>query len=172
MPSKILDTLYKAGLVIAATSMSGICLLILAQIVGRWFGIIVPSAEDFSGYLLCASLFYALAYSYRHNAHIRVVFLMGKLNKNNRLWLERFNLTLLLCLLAYCTYALARYCYETYVFNDVSTGFVAIPLWIPQSSMVVGLALFFLAVLQDWIGCLFGKTPAYVLAEQQGEGSE
>ena len=172
MLQRLLDSLYRVGIVIAAASMGSICLLILAQIVGRWFGIIVPSAEDFSGYLLCASLFYALAYSYRHNTHIRVVFVLGKLPLGQRRWLERLNLTLLLALVVFCTYALARYCYETYQFHDVSTGFVAIPLWLPQSSMVIGMALLSLAVLQDWLASLAGRTPSYLTAEQQGKGGE
>ena len=172
MLQKSLDALYKTGIVIAAVSMSGICLLILAQIVGRWFGLIVPSSEDFSGYLLAASLFYALAYSYRHNSHIRVIFLLGRLNTGKRLWIERLNLTLLLVLISYCTYAMAAFCLETYEFHDVSTGFIAVPLWIPQSSMVIGMALFFLAVLQDWLGILFGREPSFLNAENNGEGSE
>ena len=172
MLQKILNSLFGAGMVIAATSMVGICLIILAQIIGRWFGIIVPSAEDFSGYLLAASLFYALAYSYRHNSHIRVVFLLGRLKPNGRLWIERANLTLLLMLVGYCLYALARYCFESYQFNDVSTGFIPVPLWIPQSSMVIGMALFFIAILDDWLGCLFGREPSFLQAENRGEGSE
>jgi TRAP-type C4-dicarboxylate transport system permease small subunit len=170
MLQKSLDALFKAGIVISAISMSGICLLIMAQIIGRWFGLIIPSSEDFSGYLLAASLFYALPYSYRHNSHIRVVFLLGRLNTGKRLWVERINLTLLLVLTSYCTYALAAFCLETYEFHEVSTGFVAVPLWIPQSSMVIGMALFLLAVLQDWLVIMLGREPSFLMAEKKDEG--
>lgn len=171
MLNRLLNGLYVAGLVVAATCLASICLLILAQIVGRWFGVIVPSAEDFTAYLLVSVLFYGLAYSFRHNSHIRVVLLLDRLGRHRR-YAELTSLTLLLGLTAYLTVALARFVLETYAFGDVSTGMVAIPLWIPQSSMVIGMALFCLAVLEDWLRCLAGRSPSYVLAEATGESAE
>lgn len=171
MLNRLLNGLFKLGLVLAATSLTMIGVLILAQIVGRWFGIIVPSAEDFTGYLLVSVLFYGLAYSFRHNSHIRVVLLLDRLGRHRR-YAEVFGLTLMLGLSAYLTIAFARFVLETHAFGDVSTGMVAVPLWIPQSSMVFGMALFCLAILEDWLRSLRGQTPSYVSAEAQGEGTE
>ena len=171
MINRLLNGLYAAGLVLAATSLAGIGLLILAQIVGRWFGIIVPSAEDFTGFLLVSVLFYGLAYSFRHNAHIRVVLLLDRLGDKRR-FAEIFGLTLLLGLSLYLTIAFSRFVLETHAFGDLSTGMVAVPLWIPQSSMVFGMALFCLAVFEDWLRAVSGRTPSYVLAEANGEGTE
>ncbi len=170
MPKRLLDKLYAAGMVIAAASMCLICLLIVAQIVGRWFGVIIPSAEDFTGYLLVSCLFYGLAYSFRHNAHIRVLLVLDQFNKH-RLKAEFFSLSVLLALTAYFTYALALFTVETYQFHEVSTGMVPVPLWIPQTSMVLGMALFCLAVLEDWIACLRSTKPSYVVAQEHGEQS-
>lgn len=171
MFNRLLNGLYGLGLVLSAASLAAIALLILAKIVGRWFGIIVPSAEDFTAFLLVSVLFNGLAYSFRHNAHIRVVLLLDRLGPNRR-WVELFGLTLLLCLTTYLTVAFSRFVLETYVFGDLSTGMVAVPLWIPQSAMVFGMALFCLAVFEDWLRCLLGQTPSYVLAETHGEGAE
>lgn len=167
---RLLHKLYAAGMVLAATGMSLICALIVAQIIGRWFGFIIPSAEDFTGYLLVASLFYGLAYSFRNNSHIRVILLLDRLKKH-RLKAELFSLTLLLGLTAYLTYSLALFTLETYQFNEVSTGMVPVPLWIPQSSMVFGMALFCLAVFEDWITCVGSIKPSYVVAQEHGEQS-
>ncbi|WP_108124019.1 TRAP transporter small permease [Saccharospirillum mangrovi] len=171
MFQRVLNGLYGFGLVLSAASLVSIGLLILAQIVGRWFGVIVPSAEDFTGFLLVSVLFNGLAYSFRHNAHIRVVLLLERLGPRRRL-VELFGLTLLLGLTGYLTVAFTRFVLETYAFGDLSTGMVAVPLWIPQSAMVFGMALFCLAVLDDWLRCLRGQTLSYVLAEAHGEGAE
>ncbi|MEI8632394.1 TRAP transporter small permease subunit [Vibrio sp. PP-XX7] len=40
--------------------------------VGRWFGVIIPSSDDFAGFLLAASSFLGLAYTFRAGGHIRV----------------------------------------------------------------------------------------------------
>jgi len=170
MLQRLLNTLYAVGTVIAATSMSLICLLIVAQIVGRWFGVIIPSAEDFTGYLLVSSLFYGLAYSFRNNSHIRVILLLDRV-KQHRLKAEFFSLTVLLALTAYFTYAFAIFTLETYDFEEVSTGMVAVPLWIPQTSMVFGMGLFCLAVFEDWIICLRRTKPSYLVAEEHGAHS-
>ena len=69
---RLLDRLYLAGGVIAGICLVLMALLILAQIVARWFGVIVPSTEDFSGFLLAAASFLALAYTLRSGGHISV----------------------------------------------------------------------------------------------------
>lgn len=170
MLQRLLNTLYAAGMVIAATSLSLICLLIVAQIVGRWFGVIIPSAEDFTGYLLVSSLFYGLAYSFRNNSHIRVILLLHQV-KQHRLKAEFFSLSVLLALTAYFTYAFVVFTLETYDFEEVSTGMVPVPLWIPQTSIVFGMALFCLAVFEDWIACIRRIKPSYLIAEEHGEQS-
>jgi len=71
-----LDLLYKSCGVLAAISLSGIAVLILAQIIGRFFGVLVPSANEIAGFLMAASSFLALAYVFRAGSHIRVTMLL------------------------------------------------------------------------------------------------
>lgn len=170
MPRRLLNLLYAAGMIVAAASLCLICLLIVAQIVGRWFGMIIPSAEDFTGFLLVSTLFYGLAYSFRHNSHIRVLFVIDRAKKH-RLKVEFLSLSVLLALVGYLTYSLALFTYETYVFHEVSTGYIPVPLWIPQTSMVAGSALFLLAVAEDWLRCIRSAKPSYMIAQEQGEHS-
>ncbi|MDG9667027.1 TRAP transporter small permease [Hahella sp. CR1] len=166
-----LDCLYKSGLVLASVSMVLICLLMTMQIVGRWFGLIVPSVEDFVGYFLASATFFALAYSFRHNSHIRVTFLTRQVKGAAQRYVELFNLTALLILVGFITYAVGAFVLETYEFNDVSSGYIAVPLWMPQSVMLAGLALFFIAVLDDWITALLKRKPSYVAAQEAGEAA-
>ncbi|MEX1058603.1 MAG: TRAP transporter small permease subunit, partial [Natronospirillum sp.] len=69
---RFLDALYLSSGAVAGFFVVAIAVLIMAQIVGRWFGVLVPSTEDFSGYFLAASSFLALAYTLRTGGHIRV----------------------------------------------------------------------------------------------------
>jgi len=73
---KILDNIYTGAGVLAGVCIVLITVMILTQIVGRWFGVIIPSTEDFSGYLLAAASFLALAYTFRLGGHIRITLLI------------------------------------------------------------------------------------------------
>jgi TRAP-type C4-dicarboxylate transport system permease small subunit len=42
---------------------------------------------------------------------------------------------------------------------------VRIPLWLPQGAMTLGLAIFALALLDELVSALSGRTPAFVAAE-------
>ena len=42
-----------------------------------------------------------------------------------------------------------------------------IPIWIPQLSFLFGVFIFFIAVVDDLVAVLQGRTPAYQLAEEE-----
>jgi len=52
---RLLDRLYLGAGALAGLCLVMMALLILGQIVGRWFGVVIPSTEDFSGFLLAAA---------------------------------------------------------------------------------------------------------------------
>jgi hypothetical protein len=54
----------------------------------------------------------------------------------------------------------------SYRIHDVSQGLVAVPLWIPQSGMALGLTIMAIALLDDLIAVLRHGTPSYLLAER------
>jgi TRAP-type C4-dicarboxylate transport system permease small subunit len=62
-------------------------------------------------------------------------------------------------------WASARFVYQSWQFDEVAQGLVRIPIWIPQTSFVIGAAIFFVAVLDDFIVLARGGTPAYRRAE-------
>ena len=70
------EKLYLTSGYLAGFCLVAIMLIILAQIVGRLFGFIVPSAEDFSGYALAAATFFGLAYTF-HEGGLTTVFIAG-----------------------------------------------------------------------------------------------
>ena len=163
---KALDTLYLAAGMIAGLCIIAITLMILAQIVGRWFHIIIPSTEDFSGYFLAAATFLALAYTFKSGGHIRVTILVHLLKGFWQKLSIAFALLVLISVVAYGTYYTGAFAYESWQFKEVSQGYIPVPLWIPQLSMVIGLAIFLIALIDDLVILLSGKIPDFVNQEE------
>ncbi|WP_219701666.1 TRAP transporter small permease [Marinomonas lutimaris] len=156
----------KEKLYLCSGLLSGLCiviitLLLLAQIVGRLFGFIVPSAEDFAGYALAASTFLGLAYTFREGGHIRVTLLIQRFSPVPRRIQEGVILVLSFGLLCYLSYACSYMVYESYIYEEVSYGYIPIPLWIPQLPVAIGVIALNLAILDALVTVLRGKKPTY-----------
>ena len=55
---------------------------------------------------------------------------------------------------------------DSIAFNDVSPGIVAVPIWIPQSTMALGLIVFSIAMIDELVTVIRGRTPAYTKGDQ------
>lgn len=158
---RLFDALYLASAALAAILLAGIGVLILAQIVGRFFGIVVPSANEISGFFLATSTFLALAYSFRAGSHIRVTLVVSHLPKqlhNASVVLALFVATVLSGYFTFYAYNLAA---ESLRYGDLSDGLIGVPLWIPQSSMTFGLAMMTVACLDELVRVLRGREPSF-----------
>jgi len=49
---------------------------------------------------------------------------------------------------------------ESSEYGDVSHGVDATPLWLPQLTMAVGATVFFIALLNDFVGLSLGGKPS------------
>lgn len=163
---RFLDRLYFAAGVIAGACIVVITVMILAQIVGRWFGVIIPSTEDFSGYLLAAASFLALAYTFRNGGHIRVTLLIHRLSSRLQRRLTYAVLSLFVVIMGWGSWHICYLVYESWSFEELSQGYIAIPLWIPQVPMALGAVLFFIALVDDLVCSLRGATPNFLDLEE------
>ena len=84
---RLLDGVYLASGVVAATFLVMILLIIVAQMISRWRGLEFPGSTDFAGYAMAATSFFALAHALTRGAHIRVSILLN-LNHHTRFWLD------------------------------------------------------------------------------------
>ncbi|MCL1035665.1 TRAP transporter small permease [Shewanella submarina] len=157
-----LDRLYLSGALVSALAILLICLLILARVIGRWFGIIVPAADALSGYLLATSAFMAMAYTFRHGGHIRVSLVITRLPPWWQKRVETGVLLLASLFAAYLTWQLIYMVWETWMFKEVTTGYLAFPLFWVQWTLPLGMGLFTLSLID---GLLMGTG-----AETSGEG--
>lgn len=165
-----LDWLFHAGGVLAAVFLACVGALTFAQILGRLLGFLVPSGAEFAGFAMAASTFLAMAWTLRMGSHIRVSLFVQKLQPRYRNLVEIWCLLVaagVVGLLAYSTVLMVR---DSYDFGDLSSGLVAVPLWIPQSAMAIGMVLLEIAIVEQLVLVLRGREPVYRRLED-AEGS-
>ncbi len=83
-----LDGLYLLGGIVGAVALLAIAGIILAQVIGRHFGITVLGADDLTAFSVAASATLPLDYTFRHRAHIRVDLIIGNLRGTPRFVME------------------------------------------------------------------------------------
>jgi len=165
--SALKENLYLTSGYLSGACIVAIMVLILAQIVGRFFGFIIPSAEDFAGYALAASIFFGLAYTFREGGHIRVTLAIQRLPRYWRRLQELSVLLFGLVLSGFMTWYCWFMVWESYVFEEMTHGYIAMPLWAPQVPLGVGATALSLAVLDALIAVLKGGLPDYIGAEDE-----
>ena len=163
-----LDWLYRASAVLAALSLLGIFLAMMAQVVLREMGRQFPGADDLVAYLTVATSFFALAWTFKRGELIRVGLFVEKLPPGPRRWLEALVLALAVVLtatIAWFTFADAMFSREI---EEVAQGTVPFPIWIPKLSMPLGSGLLLLALLEElWRVAVAARKPAYVAAAEE-----
>jgi TRAP-type C4-dicarboxylate transport system permease small subunit len=147
---RILDLIYDGAAWLAALAMIGVLLAVLASIISRQLGINVPGTDAYAGYSMAAAGFLALAHTLKHNEHIRVTLILGRLKGVARHRLEMWALTAAVFLSGLFAFYSVRLAWQSHVLNDVSTGNDATPLWIPQIAMAVGTVVLLIAFVDEW----------------------
>ena len=163
---RALDRLYAVSGALAGIALAAICVVMLAQSLGREIGVLVRGADDIVAWLTAASAFLALGHTFRHGELVRVGLWIDRLKPAARRHAEIAALTVALVFTGYMLWAVGKFVYESWKFNEVAQGLVRIPIWIPQLSFVVGVAIFFIAVLDEWVAVVRRRKPAYQLAEE------
>ncbi|WP_372737291.1 TRAP transporter small permease [Neptunomonas sp.] len=163
----LLNKLYLASGYLSGFCIVLITLIITAQIVGRILGFIVPSAEDFSGYALAAATFFGLAYTFREGGHIRVTLVIQHWREGTRYIQELSVLILALLLVCFMSFYSVHMVWESYIFEEVSSGYVSVPVWMPQVPVALGILMLNIAILDDVISMLRRKAPSYKAHENE-----
>ena len=169
---RVLDTLYDAAGYLAALCIFVIFLLMIGASVGRELGLRVGGTNDIVAWLCAAAAFLAMAHTFRFGDFVRVTLLLEKLPRGVVRVLEAAALIIAAAAVGYLAFWAARFTHESWRLHDMAGGMVAIPIWIPQSSFVVGSALFFVAVVDELVNVLRGNVPTYVrlAAERHARG--
>jgi TRAP-type C4-dicarboxylate transport system permease small subunit len=163
---RALDLLYDASGAFAAVCLAGICALMLVQSFGREVGLLVRGADDVTAWLTAASAFLALGHTFRHGELVRVGLWIDMVKGPARRWMEIIALSVTGAFVGYMLWAVANFVFQSWQFDEVAQGLIRIPIWIPQMSFLVGVLIFFIAVVDELVTVLRGEKPAYQLAEE------
>ncbi|MGE5148269.1 MAG: TRAP transporter small permease [Candidatus Eiseniibacteriota bacterium] len=175
---RALDALYRLSGALAALFLVAICAIVLLQVganavdkIAQWttgapIGLVVPSYAEFAGFFLAASSFLALAYTLRHGGHVRVSLFVWRLGSTARRALELWCTGFGALLSGYFSYFAIRLVIDSWRFDDLSPGLVPIPIWIPQTSLALGLVILTIALADEFETIRRGGEAAYMRAEQ------
>lgn len=169
-----LDRLYLGAAWLAAFLILAIAVLVSAQVLlnlaTRVFALPLPSSipsyADFSGFMLAAATFLAMAHTFRAGGHIRVSLITARLPLRLAFLAELVALALAAALTGYACWYILALILESWEYNDVSPGIVPVPLWAPQSVMGVGMGLLFVAVVDSLIETLIARAPVIAGGEE------
>ena len=164
---KLLDWLYLAAGALAAACICAIAVLMIGQSILREFGVRTGATNDVVSWLCAAAAFLAMAHAFKHGDFVRVTLLLEKLPPRLKHRFEIASLALASICIGYLAWWATRFTYESWEFNDMANGLLAIPIWIPQTSFVLGAWLFFIAVLDELLIVLRGGLPTYEVAVRE-----
>jgi TRAP-type C4-dicarboxylate transport system permease small subunit len=147
---RTLDWIYDAAAWLAAIAMIGVLAMVLASIITRQLGINFQGTDAYAGYFMAAAGFLALAHTLKHNEHIRVTLLLGRLKGRSLHALEMWALSVAVLLAGLFAWYSIRLAWNSHAFNDISTSNDATPLWIPQLGMALGALILLVAFVDEW----------------------
>ncbi len=168
-----LDRIYLWSGWLAAGFVAAICALVFSQVMlnlvdrvstlltGEAIGLTIPSYGDFTGFFLAAASFLALAHTMREGGHIRVSLILQMLPERARRIADLWGVGLAALVSLYFSWYMADLIRESFVYNDLSPGMIATPIWIPQSALLLGLVILSISLLDDLAGLLKGGTASF-----------
>ena len=159
---RALDLAYDAAGALAGLFVLAIFVMMIGQSVLREFGVPTGAVNDVVAWSCAAAAFLAMAHSFRHGDFVRVTLMLEHLKPAKRRWVELACLTVGTVGVGYIAVSVIRFVNESWRFNDVASGQLALPIWIPQTSFVIGSVMLFIAMLDEWIRVARGRTPTYV----------
>ena len=148
---KALNALYDGAAWLAALFMLALLLMVLLSVVSRLLHFHVPGTDAYAGYFMAGAGFLALAHTLKRGEHIRVTLLLSALQGKTRRGMEIWALSAAAALAALSAFYSCRLAWQSHVFNDISTGNDATPLWIPQLSMAVGTVILCIAFIDELV---------------------
>jgi TRAP-type C4-dicarboxylate transport system permease small subunit len=162
-----LDRLYNGAAYLAALFLAGTLVSVLLGIGSRLLNWFIPGTDAYAGYCMAAAGFLALAHTLKRGEHIRVSLILERVGVRARRGMELFALAIATVLAAALAFYSVRLAWQSWSFNDISTGNDATPLWIPQLTMAVGTLVLLVAFVDElvleWRGARRGAVPAEAL---------
>ena len=146
---KGVDTCSKMGAYLSALCMLAIVGLIVVEIICRtFFNVSTFIADEYSGYLLVATVLAGLGFTLETDSHIRITILLSKLGPELKRYVELLATLIAMSITLFALYHAVLMVYDTYSYGMLADSISETPLYIPQIMVpigLLGLALQFLA---------------------------
>jgi TRAP-type C4-dicarboxylate transport system permease small subunit len=161
MLRSVLDGLYRFTGYLAGLFLIAIFVLMMGLSVGREVGFNIPAGDDFASWCMAALAFLALAHTFKSGEMIRVGLLLDRLHGRVRRFAECVALLIGSAFVGFFAWYAVRMTYDSWRFNDMAQGVLAVPLWIPQLGFSTGLVVLFIAFVDELVHVLTGHPPRY-----------
>jgi len=161
MLRRLLDGMYLFAGYAAGAFLVLIFAIMMVMSVGRQFQLNIPAGDDFASWAMAAMAFLGLAHTFRRGEMIRVGLLLERLHGRNKQVAELLALGVAAAFTLYFTRHAVQMTYDSWRFNDMATGVLAIPVWIPQLGFAAGLVILSIALIDEMINVIKGNRPSY-----------
>ncbi len=161
MLRRALDCLYLAAGYLAGLFLIAIFLLMMALSLGRQIGVNVQSGDDFTAWSLVAMSFLALAHTFKSSELIRMGLVIERLSGKARQVMELTALSIGGAIVATLAWAAITMTYDSWLLNDLSSGVISVPLWIPQLGFSAGTSILLTAFIDEFFNVATGGYPRY-----------
>jgi TRAP-type C4-dicarboxylate transport system permease small subunit len=156
-----LDRLYLVSGWLAGLFLIAIFVLMMILSAGRPIGVNVPAGDDLVSWCMAAMAFLGLAHTFRSGELIRVGLIIENLSGRMRHIIEIVALFIGCGFVGFFAWHAVRMTYDSWRFNDMAQGVLAVPLWIPQLGYAGGLFILFIAFVDEMVHVLRGNLPRY-----------
>jgi TRAP-type C4-dicarboxylate transport system permease small subunit len=161
MVRRVLDAIYLLSGYLAGVFLLAIFLIMLALSGGREVGINVTSGDDFASWCMAAMAFLGLAHTFKSGEMIRVGLLTERLPGRSKWIAELFALLMAALFIGFFAWHAVDLVLTSRRINDMSTGVIVVPLWIPQLGFTGGLVILFIAIIDELVHVARGNKPRY-----------
>ena len=165
---RALDALYLFAGYAAGAFLVLVFAIMMVMSVGRQFSLNIPAGDDIASWCMAAMAFLGLAHTFKRGEMIRVGLLLERLHGRTKQVAEVTALAVATAFILYYTRHAVQMTYDSWRFNDMAQGVLAVPLWIPQLGFTGGLAILSIALIDEMVNVLRGNRPSY----EQGSPDE
>lgn len=159
-PERSAAAISRLGGALSSLLILAILIITAVSVFNRYFlGRPLMGVDEATGFLVVAIVMFGAAEALRRGDHIRIDLLFDRVGPKSRWWLELWSLAsviafaVLLLVTSWHTVVFSRQ------FGAYSTGYLSLPMWIPQSTMVAGAVLLGLAALAAMLRLFAERRP-------------
>jgi TRAP-type C4-dicarboxylate transport system permease small subunit len=146
LPERVAAAISRIGGAVSAALILVVLAITAISVFNRYvLGKPLIGVDEATGFLVVAIVMFGAAETLRRGDHIRIDLLLDRAGPATRWWLELWSLasvivfSVLLLIAAWHTVMFSR------AFGAYSSGYLSLPMWIPQSTMVIGAVLLLMA---------------------------